>query len=125
MPTARAENLYFYKQEPLKESGGGRTWYGRAQNLLVAYSKLEPKDELAVANLENEYFVILIEGSIDVSSEKGSASVTGPAQVIVPPGKSSITGTSSATLVSATTSDQKWKNVPLRIASTAHSGVAW
>lgn len=34
-------------------------------------------------------------------------------------------GRSSATLVSATTSDQKWKNVPLQIASTPHSGVAW
>ena len=33
-------------------------------------------------------------------------------------------GRSSATLVSAMTSDQKWKNVPLRIASTAHSAVA-
>ena len=98
MPTARAENLYFYKQEPVKESGGAGTWYGRAQNLLVAYSRLRPGSTLEMANSENEYFIILVEGSIDVTSEKGSASVTGPAQIIVPPGKSSIAATSEGTL---------------------------
>jgi hypothetical protein len=99
MPTARAENLYFYKDEPVKEPGGGSTWYGRAQNLLVGYSNLEPGNELAIAHSGNEYFVVLIDGSIDVSSEDQAASVAGPAQIIVPPGRSTVKATSSATLV--------------------------
>jgi hypothetical protein len=98
MPTARAENLHFYKLDPDKDAGGTETWYGRAQNLLVAYSKFRPGNTLEMANSENEYFIILVEGSINVSSEKGSASVNAPAQVIVPPGKSSITASSDGVL---------------------------
>ncbi len=99
MPTARAENLYFYKEEPVKEPEGVRTWYGRAQNLLVAYSKLEKGATLPVTGSENEYFIVLIDGSIDVTSEKGSASVDNSAQIIVPPGNSSLSATSPSTLV--------------------------
>jgi hypothetical protein len=99
MPTARAENLYFYKEQPVQEAGGVKTWYGRAQNLLVAYSKVEQGNTLEVSRSENEYFVVLIDGTIEVSSENGSASVTGAAQVIVPPGKSTVTATSNSTLV--------------------------
>jgi hypothetical protein len=99
MPTARAENLYFYKQDPETGPGGARTWYGRSQNLLVAYSKVDPGNELAIANSENEYFIILVDGAIDVSSEDQAASVSAPAQVIVPPGKSTIRATAAGTLV--------------------------
>ena len=99
MPTARAENLYFYKQDPAREAEGARTWYGRSQNLLVAYSKVEKGNGLEIANSENEYFIVLIDGSIDIASESGSGSASGPAQIIVPPGKSRITATSAVTLV--------------------------
>jgi hypothetical protein len=76
-----------------------KTWYGRAQNLLVAYSRVRQGSALEVANSENEYFIVLIDGSIDVSSDGGAASVTGAAQVIVPPGKSRLSATSDSTLV--------------------------
>jgi len=99
MPTARAENLHFYKLEPVREPGGARTWYGRAQNLLVAYSRFEPGDELSMAASENEYFIVLIEGSIEVASEGGAAPVTGPAQIIVPPGRSAVQAATGGTLV--------------------------
>jgi hypothetical protein len=99
MPTARAENLYFYQQEPVKEPGGARSWYGRAQNLLVAYSRVDAGDSLEVADSENEYFIVLIEGSVDVTSENGAGSANGPAQIIVPPGKSRVEATSAGTLV--------------------------
>src|SRR3990170_5892218 len=87
MPTARAENLHFYKLEPVREAGGAKTWYGRAQNLLVAYSRVESGTTLDMANSENEYFIVLMEGAIDVTSANGSAFVTGPAQIIVRPGE--------------------------------------
>jgi hypothetical protein len=95
MPTARAENLYFYKLDPFIEPGGARTWYGRSQNVLVAYSRLDAGQTLA-ANCEEEYFVVLVEGSVDVASVEGSARVDGPAQVIVPPGDSSVTARAPA-----------------------------
>ena len=99
MPTARAENLYFYKQQPVEEPGGARSWYGRAQNLLVAYSTLDAGASLSVEGSENEYFIVLIEGAIEVASEQGSATVDNSAQVIVPPGSSSVTATTAAKLV--------------------------
>ena len=99
MPTARAENLHFYKLEPVREAGGAKTWYGRAQNLLVAYSRVESGTTLEMANSENEYFIVLMEGAIDVTSANGSAFVTGPAQIIVPPGRSTIAARQAGTLV--------------------------
>lgn len=99
MPTARAENLYFYKTEPVKDPGKTQNWYGRSQNALVAYSKVEPGGTLDIANAENEYFIVLIDGVIEVASDGGSATVDSAAQVIVPPGQSSIKATSPSTLV--------------------------
>ena len=99
MPTARAENLYFYKQDPVVEPGGASCWYGRSQNLLVVYSRVEAGNTLAVEESENEYFVVLIEGSIEVTTDTEAGSATGPAQIIVPPGRSQISATSHGTLV--------------------------
>lgn len=99
MPTARAENLRFYELNPVVGPDGDRTWYGRSQNLLVAYSKLEPANALNVTESQNEYFIVLVEGEVDVASDHGSASASGPAQIIVPPGRSGITARSFATLV--------------------------
>jgi hypothetical protein len=98
VPTARAENLHFYELEPFIEPGGARSWYGRSQNVLVAYSRLDPGQTLT-ARSEDESFIVLIEGSLDVSSDQGSASVNGPAQVIVPPGESNATATTAAIAV--------------------------
>jgi hypothetical protein len=99
MPTARAENLYFYKQDPVIEAGGARSWYGRSQNLLVAYSKVDAGDALTIENSENEYFIVLIEGSIEVTTDNGSGLASSPAQIIVPPGASRIDATTAGTLV--------------------------
>jgi hypothetical protein len=99
MPTARAENLYFYKEDPVQEPDSARTWYGRSQNALVAYSKVGPGQKLEIANSENEYFIVVVDGAIDIASEKGSATVEGTAQVIVPPGKSTVTATAASTVV--------------------------
>lgn len=99
MPTARAENLYFYKQDPVVEAGGARSWYGRSQNLLIVYSSVDAGNVLPIEDSENEYFIVLIEGSIEVVATGGSGSATGPAQIIVPPGKSEARATSGATLV--------------------------
>jgi hypothetical protein len=99
LPTARAENLRFYETKPAVGPGGDRTCYGRSQNLLVAYSTLDQANTLEIRSSQDEYFVVLVEGEIEVSSDGGSASVTGPAQVIVPPGHSRVTARSSAILV--------------------------
>jgi hypothetical protein len=98
MPTARAENLYFYKLDPFIEPGGAMTWYGRSQNVLVAYSRQEQGNSLA-ARCDDEYFIVLVEGALDVTSQRGSATVTGPAQIIVPPGESTVTATRDAVAV--------------------------
>jgi hypothetical protein len=98
MPTARAENLYFYKTEPFIEPGGARSWYGRSQNVLVVYSRVEPGQYLE-ATSENEYFVVVIEGSVMVSCDDESANATGRAQVIVPPGDSRVEATTAGVLV--------------------------
>jgi hypothetical protein len=99
MPTARAENLRFYEIEPEVEPGGARTWYGRSQNVFVAYSTLEAGNTLETRGSENEHFIVLIEGEVDVTSDRGSAMVSGQAQVIVPPGDSRIVARSNANLV--------------------------
>jgi hypothetical protein len=99
LPTARAENLRFYELDPEVGPGGDRTWYGRSQNLLVAYSKLDAGNTLDVAASQDEYFIVLIEGEIDVTSDGGSAPARGQAQVIVPPGRSRIAARTAATLV--------------------------
>ncbi len=119
MPTARAENLYFYKQDPVIETGNASTWYGRSQNLLVAYSKVEDGNALEINDSENEYFIVLIEGSINVSSENGSGSATGPAQLIVPPGKSRVSATSAGRLV------RVFAPAPAEIASKAVNNASY
>lgn len=98
MPTARAENLHFYKLDPFVEFDGTLSWYGRSQNVLVAYTRLEKGNSLT-ADTENEYFIVLIEGTVEVAAGTKAEVASGPAQVIVPPGESTVTASSEGVLV--------------------------
>ena len=99
MPTSPAEHLRFYEMEPLREHGA-ENWYGRAQNFVTVYSRGSSGASWPVENSENEYWIVVVEGTISVSAENGeSATVTGPAHVIVPPGRSDVSADGDAVIV--------------------------
>jgi hypothetical protein len=82
---------------------GGRTWYTRAQNLVLAFSRLADGDTLrrTAAEQEHEYVVILPHDDISVEVTAGTESrtVDGRGVVIVPPGDSTVTARGAAELV--------------------------
>src|SRR5438477_356857 len=97
MPTHETESLRFTDHAPV-QGDGASTWYVRAQNFVIAYSTLPPGASLSVASSDDEYFMVLVEGAVEVESDSGSGQASGDAVIIVPPGKSRVRSSQGATL---------------------------
>jgi hypothetical protein len=102
-PIAEPAAFEFLKLPPSEETPlGGRTWLVRAQNLVLAFSRLADGDTLrrTAAEQEQEYVVVLPHDDMSVEVTAGAESqvVTGRGVVIVPPGDSAVTAHGAAEL---------------------------
>jgi hypothetical protein len=87
-----ADFLRFYSTKPIGSGSRCRTWLGRGQNFLIAYSEAESGAVLSRFGQPDEYAVLLPDRSteIEVSASKDVQTVAGYHLVFVPPGDSSV-----------------------------------
>ncbi len=89
---AAAEYLRFYETAPQVDDGNGRTWLGRGQNFLVAYSEASAGATFAREAQSDEYVVLLPESDTPatVTWNGVAEAVPGHSIVFVPPGDSTV-----------------------------------
>ena len=79
---------------------GSSTWWTRSQALLIGYSSACTGDDLTVDDVDGEYAVLVLDGAeVSIEHATGSASVTEPAVVIVPPGASTVRVDAPGTII--------------------------
>jgi len=98
---AGMEYVRFYQLDPGETSPGVKTWYGRGQNFILAYTEAEAGAELAREAQPDEYVVLLPDesSSLEITTKAGTERVSGHTISFVPPGRSSLRLTSQARLV--------------------------
>lgn len=90
---ADVELIEFHKNPPQESGPGFKTWYGRGQNFVLAYTEAEPGTVLSRNNQVDEYMAFFPqkETAVDIETENGAASDVRYKLAIIPPGASSIT----------------------------------
>lgn len=91
-PFQTADYLKFYELAPSEDTGLARTWYGRGQNFIVAYTVAEDGVVLERSEQDDEYMLILPDHSVAVTVSAGAETVQveGHSLAIIPPGASRI-----------------------------------
>jgi hypothetical protein len=89
---APADYVRYYEMQPQESAPGARTWLGRGQNLLVAYSEAKAGAVLDRAEQPDEFAVILPDrdAAVEVSCGGQTERVEGYHLVFVPPGDSRV-----------------------------------
>lgn len=89
---ADSETIEFHKIPPSETGPGYKTWYGRGQNFVIAYSEVEPGAVLARKAHCDEYMVFFPDQVItaDIETSNGSATAVSYQLGIIPPGDSQI-----------------------------------
>ena len=89
---AGADYLKFYQTPPGERDGLTRSWYGRGQNFIMAYTRAEPGAVLSRAAQPDEYAVLLPDQDSEIVVTAGGErrTVAGDSLVFVPPGDSRI-----------------------------------
>jgi hypothetical protein len=89
---AAAEYLRFHEL-PAHTGTGARTWYGRGQNMIVAYSEVQPGARLVRRGQLDEFMLVLPEAGAGAALHAGSQTVQVPgfSLAILPPGDSEVT----------------------------------
>jgi quercetin dioxygenase-like cupin family protein len=81
-------------------SRGGRTWIVRAQNFCVCLTDLVAGEELAPGEQADEHFIIVSNGTVEVTDGSGhTIEATAPSVCIVPAGASSLTARTDGRVV--------------------------
>ena len=85
-----ADYLRFYETEPSESAAGARTWYGRGQNFLTAYTEAGTGARLDRHGQPDEYAILLPDPAtrVEISSGGVTRMVDGFHLVFVPPGAS-------------------------------------
>jgi hypothetical protein len=99
---AAPELLDFDRQAPQETTASGsRTWFGRGQNFVLAYTSAREGDVFARGDQPDEYVVVLPhdESSVEVTAGDQRELVSGRSIVVVPPGDSTVTANADCDLV--------------------------
>jgi hypothetical protein len=90
---AAAEYVKFHDLPPLEATAQSRTWIGRGQNMIVAYSEVQPGAQFARHGQPDEYMLVLPEVGAGAVLEAGGerVEIPGYSLAILPPGESRIT----------------------------------
>lgn len=90
---AAAEYVKFRDLPPAEQSAGARTWYGRGQNMIVAYTEAQPGAVFTRQGQVDEYMLVLPEkGEGAVLEANGErVEIQGFTLAILPPGDSRVT----------------------------------
>ena len=98
---AAAEYCTFYDQPPQIEDGTSKTWVGRGQNMLIAYSEGLEGAELTRSGQPDEYALLLPEAGegADITTPQGVTHVPGYSIAFIPSGDSSIRLRAQASVV--------------------------
>src|SRR5690606_4178817 len=75
---AAAEYVKFGELPPTETVPGARTWHGRGQNFVVAYSQVEPGARFDRRGQVDEYMLLLPEAGEGAVIEAGGETVTVP-----------------------------------------------
>jgi hypothetical protein len=88
-----AEYGLFYKDHPQEDDENGRTWYGRGQNMIIAYTEAKPGATFSRRGQADEYVIILPDKATPLFAKAGEQSerVEGYSLVVMPPGDSNVT----------------------------------
>jgi hypothetical protein len=115
-----AEYVKFHDDPPREVSDRARTWYGRGQNFVVAYTEAASGAVLVRDAQLDEYFVLIPERDLEVTigTPQETRIVSGHSLVIVPPGRSVVTAGSSGKIVRVFTAQSADL---VMLASNAHS----
>jgi len=89
---AAAEYLKFHDMQPTDDDANGKTWFGRGQNFIIAYSECLPGAVFHREAQADEYVVLLPDraSSALITWDGKSEAVNGYTLVFVPPGDSTV-----------------------------------
>lgn len=90
---AAAEYVKFHDVPAAEQSALARTWYGRGQNMVVAYSEGQPGAVFERVGQVDEYMLVLPEAGAGAVLEAGDerVEISGYSLAILPPGDSRVT----------------------------------
>lgn len=89
---AAAEYLKFYETGPQENDANGKTWLGRGQNFVIAYSDAKAGATFVRKDQVDEYVVLLpnAESSAAITWQGKTETVAGYSIAFVPPGDSTV-----------------------------------
>ena len=98
---AGMDYVKFYELEPDETGQGYKTWYGRGQNFVLAYTEAQAGAVLSRADQPDEYVMLLpdAEAALEVDAGGEKKPVAGFTITFVPPGKSEVRFKTQARLV--------------------------
>lgn len=90
---AAAEYLKFYDMEPQENDANGKTWLGRGQNFIIAFTEAKPGTVFSRKSQVDEYVVLLpdAKSSATIAWQGNTQTIPGYSLAFVPPGDSTVT----------------------------------